>query len=915
MWLDISLLKPLTFALAIGGLTGASPVPQQSSSSSSSSSSVSVDFQVSGPNLNVGSSVAEQVIVQHAFANSYGNPFVGTIDTPSTMDFTHVFLKIETTVGGIQYDRLAKLFVNGAEIWRTSTSEPAGGDIYYTYTKDVSKYVNLFKIPNVPVVFDLGNVVNDQYTGTFNVKITAQYYNAGSTASQSSGNSVINSYYERKAPDVITPIRPSNEPINSPFSWSIPGQTAQVDIGALPRNTTRAILDIFASGNGGEEFWYTNFLDEDAGALPSDPQPGGAPCRIVKASIDGEVVATILPFPIIYTGGFAPGLWIPVAGINAYDVPSYQIDVTPFLPKLWSGASIKLEVENGFGGSVGNEWFVNANLLTWEIEGVYGDGQILTGVKAADSNTFTNPANSSTVELMSVARDLSSRAILNFTSSDGSINEQAYFTSSQSVSYNNAKNHYSSGGNAYYQIAQVSSGYNSFKVSNQGVDLSNYINAPSQGTGDFSPILSDTNSDSNLMTVSEWSFIYPMAMNFYPGSTGRAIQADINRGYGYDDNYFTTWTKQNGSTQVIQSSQNSSSSTTNTRSDQYYAQSLVQLSGGRQNYDQYVVTDGYKVVQNTYGNGNTDSLLLYGQTDPITTLLSSAARMAKNNKDDKSGVTSAIINLFDVVVPPIKLISQSTKRSKVFTSSESVLSEAIRAVRKNIERVGSLANGNNIVAEEKEQREDSERLLTGKYSRDLNNLFRTPGYGYPKGSSHKRDVLTTDSTLSRKISEFQVGWDSPSSSGLVCWTCRTVCCETCNCEDGYMYTLEIPGRTSKRSKTEGIKMSKRGANGEIVGLGRNPFYHGSKPTTKKRDNILRRETDDNDNSDNNNNNTSIDVWSKADLLSNSEYYSDGSSLFGNSQACTTCGGGYYGGLSYSFGSNKCSYGSACCSDC
>ncbi|VVT48486.1 uncharacterized protein SAPINGB_P001803 [Magnusiomyces paraingens] len=780
-----SILRCLAISLTAGSVMAA-PVAQNTVETGvSSSANASVDFQVSGPLLSVGDPVYQQVIVQHTFSNSFGQPFVGTINYPN-VDFTHVFLTIETTSTGIQYDRLAKIYLNGAEIWRTSTSEPAGSDIYFTYTKDVSRYVSLFKIPDAPIVMDLGNIVNDQYTGPFNVQITAKYYNVASSSSSNS-SSVFNSYYERKSATNVTPLRPSSQSKTSAFSWSIPQQLAQVSLDALPRNTTRAVLDIFASGNANEEFWYMNFLDENANAIPSDPQQGGNAARIVKATINDDLVAVTLPFPVVYSGGFSPGLWIPVIGINAYDVPSYQIDVTPYLPKLWDGASITLYVDNGYGGVPYNEWFVNANLLTWQEAGVTGNGEVLAGTKYNDTNKFSNAdATNSIVELQSVARDVSTRAILNFTDSDGFV-EEAFVSSTQTISFTNTKHHYTNGG-SFFRAAQVSSGYNSFKISNAGTDLSQYRsnnNDPNSDT--FSPVLTDLNTDSNLLTVSEWTFIYPLAMNYFTGSSN-SFQVDINRGYGYDDNYLTVWTKQNVSANAQQSS-SSSITTSSSRGDQYYAQNLVQLSGGRDNYDQYVVTNNNKVVQNTYGNGNSDSLLQYGQSDPITTLVSYAAKLAQSNPSDKTSVTNAILNVFTTVLPQVSFSSTSSKRDaikKVDDYDESWLDE-----------------------------------------RD-GDLFRSPGHGYPAGSIPGSDLDRRDDgssgLLASKIAEFQVGWDWSNDTVNVCWTCKVACTTESDCTAGYVYSAGIPGTASELSKRgEGNVES-----GVLVGLGRNPMYHGTK---------------------------------------------------------------------------------------
>lgn len=867
-----------------------------------------VDFAITGPDLNLGDPVYQQVICQHTFANSFGQPYSTTINAPSTKDFSHVLLTMETTANGTQFDRLAKIFVNGAEIWRTSTSEPAGDEIYFAYTKDVSYYSSLFKIDNVPFTVDLGNLVNDVYTGAFNVVITAKYYaSSSSNTASSTSNSVVDSYFKRAAPDTVKPLIPADKSLNSGFSWSIPQQSPSLNLDPLPRNTTRAVVDIFASGNANEEFWYMNFLgDSDS--------PTDTPARVVTLNIDDDPVGAVLPFPVIYTGGFAPGLWIPVVGVNAYDVPSYRIDVTPYLPKLWNGAKITFGIDNGLGGTCNNEWLVSANLLTWQTEGISGNGQIIKGIAHHDNNTFNNPSGNGTVDLMSVARDLSTRAILNFTSSDNSVSETAFFTSSQSFSYSNAKNQYSVGSDKYYRIAQISSGYNSFKVTNKGVDLSKYSNGQEgdSNSHDSGAIVTDPNSDSDLITISEKSYIYPLAMNYYPSSGNGVYQTDINRGYGFDDGYLTIWTKQNG---TAFTSQNSGSSvvTSNVRSDQYYAQTLVELSGANTAYDQYIATSGHQVVQNTYGSGNVESLSAFGTSDPITTLLSAAARLARNNKGDTEGITTAIINVFNAVLPPVNKVSSSS------SSKRSVVPQEPRPT--TYTRISSFIN------------QIKNRLYVSSLIADNQQVeFQdTP----TQSLFEKRDQIVTPAMAS-KVAEFQVGWKSTvdtSGDTPICWTCKTECCSTCDCGDNdFMFTLQIPGRTVSKRGVKGVfldaktpedaeilKRQKSATTDTVVAPGRNPFFGNSK--SKRSDDqvvapgrnpffkagSLKDKRDDyaagfGDSS----------KWTEANLLSSVKFWADGSQLFGSSSLCTTCGGGYYGGLSYSHAGNKdCKWGKAC----
>lgn len=45
------------------------------------------------------------------------------------------------------------------------------------------------------------------------------------------------------------------------------------------------------------------------------------------------------PFPIVFTGGISPGLWVPIVGIDTYDLPS---SVSPWLGVLCDGGVMRL---------------------------------------------------------------------------------------------------------------------------------------------------------------------------------------------------------------------------------------------------------------------------------------------------------------------------------------------------------------------------------------------------------------------------------------------------------------------------------------------------------------------------------------------------------------------------------------------
>jgi hypothetical protein len=327
-------------------------------------------FEVTEPSESFGRPVGKVVLVDHVFENSWGKPFEAEYVPPETIEFSHVKLILEGSTHGVQFDRLAHLFVGGSEIWRTSTPEPGGKSIVWDYVKDVSSYTPLFKARQ-RVRFWLNNVVDGRYTGPLKVKITAYFYNPPKTQP-----SAWNTWNDRRLP--ASRIQPL---LGGGKSWELSSKEARVAIDSVARNTTRVAVAVFASGNANEEFWYSHLLDEYAGRFSSDVNDfgGHGPVRYVEVTIDGYVAGVVTPFAAIYTGGLSPALWNPIVGIKTYDLPSYMVDLTPFLPLLWSRKStIGLRIVNGLDdGGVDSNWLVSANLLAWEVPDVHGSGKSL----------------------------------------------------------------------------------------------------------------------------------------------------------------------------------------------------------------------------------------------------------------------------------------------------------------------------------------------------------------------------------------------------------------------------------------------------------------------------------------------------------------------------------------------------------
>ncbi|KAF8536727.1 peptide N-acetyl-beta-D-glucosaminyl asparaginase amidase A-domain-containing protein [Trichophaea hybrida] len=298
-----------------------------------------------------------QVLMQHTFGWSYGKPFVGQYNPPTTCNWTNVVFELSMTSKGRQFDRLGHLFLGDIEVWRTSTAEPNPRGIIFNYTKDMTHLSTLLRQPQ-KLIFDLGNLVNDVYTGSFNATLTAIYY----------------------SPYIFTAVRPANQilPItaqkstqNQPSHFHLPSERA-IATPRFPANTIRAVVSISASGNQDEEFWYTNVPTEYTHTFPT-PLLGHGPFREIQVLVDGNPVGFVWPFATIFTGGIVPSLWRPIVAPTAFDLPEYEIDITPFLPLLLNGTTHTIELAvftydsttGSVSRSLGTDWLVTGRIHVW----------------------------------------------------------------------------------------------------------------------------------------------------------------------------------------------------------------------------------------------------------------------------------------------------------------------------------------------------------------------------------------------------------------------------------------------------------------------------------------------------------------------------------------------------------------------
>ena len=267
-------------------------------------------------------------------------------------------INLTVTSRGRQFDRLALMYLGDAEVFRTSTAEPTSSGIIWTYIKEMTQYNALWK-KSQKLIFELNNNIDDTYTAPLNVTLTAHF---------SSKNPVATA-------DAILPISAQKANSNSSSAFTIPQDNATA-LHTIPAEVSRAVVSISACGQADEEFWWSNVFTEDTQDFTdtSGDLLGYSPFREVQLYIDGTLAGVVWPFPIIFTGGVAPGFWRPIVGIDAYDLRQPEIDISPFLPLLQDGKGHSFEIRVSglnilsdgtatLSGTVGSNWVVTGNIF------------------------------------------------------------------------------------------------------------------------------------------------------------------------------------------------------------------------------------------------------------------------------------------------------------------------------------------------------------------------------------------------------------------------------------------------------------------------------------------------------------------------------------------------------------------------
>jgi len=285
---------------------------------------VLVDFQVAQPPpLPQDAKQCTVEILRRDFANSYGSPEIVQYTPPNECgpvgSWAGITLNLTVTSNGTQYDRLAVFTFQNVEIWRSSTPEPTTTGIIWTYVKDVTRYTPLFAKPGT-FILELDNIIQTGLTGVYSTTVHATFYASS------------NQHPAAKKANTIIPLSTVS---NTSVTTSVP-PSFSINV-TIPQNAIEVYAELYASGNGQEEFWYFNAANEYLGNLPSGTTYGQGPFREVRLLVDGQIAGAALPYPVIFSGGIVPTAWRPITSYGALDLPTYFLDLTPFVPLLTDG--------------------------------------------------------------------------------------------------------------------------------------------------------------------------------------------------------------------------------------------------------------------------------------------------------------------------------------------------------------------------------------------------------------------------------------------------------------------------------------------------------------------------------------------------------------------------------------------------
>jgi hypothetical protein len=231
-----------------------------------------------------------------------------------------------SVTAGRQFDRTASIWLGGANLYFGTTAEPSRtvSPSWHVET-DLTDYGALFAAPQ-PGMVQLDNLVNDTFTSVLSGSAELRFY------------PVAPHTQAPIAADAVMPL--SAGPNGGAVDLATTASTLTRSF-TLPTNIERAVLDVYAQSQSGDEFWYTCVPDDLTGPLQSC---GATAFREAEIAIDGRPAGVAPVYPWIFTGGIDPNLWKPIPGVQTLNFTPYRVDLTPFAGVLSDGAPHQIAV-------------------------------------------------------------------------------------------------------------------------------------------------------------------------------------------------------------------------------------------------------------------------------------------------------------------------------------------------------------------------------------------------------------------------------------------------------------------------------------------------------------------------------------------------------------------------------------------
>ncbi|CAN1270906.1 Peptide-N4-(N-acetyl-beta-glucosaminyl)asparagineamidase A [Linum perenne] len=304
----ISLL--MLFCISLSNTNNASPTrhsKQLTSTTTPHSTKPNALFQVTKPIDLPNTLPCKQLLFQHQFGNTGGTPsvivdYTGPHSHCTSNDFSKIVLEWSGTCTGAQAGTVFGVWLSGVELLRSSPAQPDNTSLSWKAQKDITRYSSLLlKKDTQKLAVFFRNKLDSYLVGVYHVTISISFYPAD-------------------------------------------GKSGKIGLKSGMENT----------------YWYFNHLPEFHNSNQVEDVYTNGPFRDIVIELDSVAVGAIWPYPVTYEAG--SNMWNPIVSIRSFDLPTYDVELTPFLGNLLDGGNHNLSF--GIGNAI-DVWYVDANLHLW----------------------------------------------------------------------------------------------------------------------------------------------------------------------------------------------------------------------------------------------------------------------------------------------------------------------------------------------------------------------------------------------------------------------------------------------------------------------------------------------------------------------------------------------------------------------